>query len=213
MATVLIIGASKGIGLETVKCALKAGHRVRAMSRSVVRLPVRYANLETVTGDALNATAVIQALAGVDVVIQTLGVTAGPDLLFKTVRLFSDETRILVAAMEGTGVRRLICVTGFGAGDSRDRGGLLYNSAFHLLLGRAYDNKDVQERLIRNSNLEWTIARPGILTHGPMTGRYQVLKKPGDWRCGFISRADVADFLVKQIDDDQYLGKAPALIR
>jgi putative NADH-flavin reductase len=213
MATVLIIGASKGIGLETVKCALKAGHRVRAMARSVVRIPVRDANLETVTGDALDPDAVTRALAGVDVVIQTLGVTAGPEFLFKPVRLFSDATCVLVAAMEETGVRRLICVTGLGAGDSRGRGGLLYNSAFHLFLGRVYDNKDVQERIIRKSKLDWTIARPGILTHGPMTGGYQVLDNPDDWRCGFISRADVAHFLVKQIDNDQYLGKTPVLIR
>jgi len=212
MATVLIIGASKGIGLETVKCALKAGHGVRAMARSEVRLPVRHANLETVTGDALDATAVTQALAGVDVVIQTLGVTAGPDFLFKRVHLFSDATRVLVAAMEETGTRRLICVTGFGAGNSRGRGGLLYNTAFHLFLGRVYDDKDVQERIIRNSKLDWTIARPGILTRGPMTRRYKVLDKPGDWRCGFISRADVADFLVKQIDDGQYIGETPVLI-
>ena len=213
MAIVLIIGASKGIGLETVKCALKAGHKVRAMARSAVRIPVRHANLETVTGDALDANAVTRALTGVDVVIQTLGVTAGPEFLFKPVRLFSVATRVLVAAMEETGVRRLICVTGLGAGDSRDRGGMLYNTAFHLFLGRVYADKDVQERIVRNSKLDWMIARPGILTRGPMTGGYQVLDNPDDWRCGFISRADVADFLIKQIDDNQYLGKMPVLIR
>lgn len=213
MATVLIIGASKGIGLETVKRAVKAGHTVRAMARSAVRIPGRHANLETVTGNALDANAVTQALTDVDIVIQTLGVTAGPGFLFKPVRLFSDATRVLVAAMEETGVRRLICVTGLGAGDSRDRGGLLYNAAFRLFLGRVYENKDVQERIIRDSKLDWIIARPGILTHGPMTDGYQVLDNPDDWRCGFISRVDVADFLVKQIDDNQYLGKTPVLVR
>ena len=79
MATVLVIGASKGIGLETVKSALIAGHTVRAMARSVVRIPGRHANLEPVTGDALDPVAVEQAIKDVDVVIQTLGVSAGPD--------------------------------------------------------------------------------------------------------------------------------------
>jgi putative NADH-flavin reductase len=113
--------------------------------------------------------------------------------------------------MEQTGVRRLIALTGFGAGDSRNRGGCLYNTAFHLFLGRAYDDKDVQEQLIQDSKLDWVIARPVILFNGSRTGRYRILVEPRSWRIGFISRADVADFLVKQIDDDAYLGKTPVL--
>ena len=136
-----------------------------------------------------------RALAGVDVVIQSLGLPAGPDLIFGSVRLFSEATRILVDAMKEFGTRRLICVTGFGAGDSRGRGGLLYNVAFSFLLGRAYDDKDVQEQLVRRSGLDWIIARPVIFTNGPETGAYRVLTDPRDWRCGFISRADVATLL------------------
>ncbi len=211
MARVLVIGASKGIGLETVRRALEAGHTVRALARSAGRIPLDHPNLEKTTGDALDPAAVKAALVGVDAVIQTLGLSAGPDMLFKPVRLFSEATRILVAAMEEAGVRRLICVTGFGAGDSRNRGGLLYNTAFQLFLGRAYDDKDIQERIIRNSKLGWVIARPVILTSGRRTGAYRALVDPREWRCGFISRADVADFLVKQIDDDTYLGTTPVL--
>jgi len=133
-------------------------------------------------------------------------------MIFKPVRLFSEATLVLITAMEETGVKRLICLTGFGAGDSRNKGGFLYNTAFHLFLGRVYDDKDVQEQMIRTSKLDWVIARPGILTNGPRTGSYRVLVDPKDWRCGFISRADVADFLVKQIDDDEFLGKTPVLI-
>ncbi len=211
MANVLIIGASRGIGLEAVKQALKAGHRVRAMARSASRIPVTHANLEKVAGDALDQGAVAEALDGIDAVIQALGVTAGPEMMMRPTRLFSDATRVLLAAMTQTGVRRLICVTGFGAGDSRNRGNFFYNAAFTMFLGRVYDDKDVQERLIRKSGLDWVIVRPVILTNGPRTGRYQVLVDPRDWRCGFISRADVADFLVKQIDDDRYLGTTPVL--
>src|SRR6266853_1891923 len=105
----------------------------------------------------------------------------------------------------------LICVTGFGAGDSRGRSGFLYNAAFHLLLGRVYDDKDVQERIVRSSKLDWVIVRPVILTDGPKTNAYRALVDPRRWTCGFISRADVADFLVKQIDDDAFLHKTPVL--
>jgi putative NADH-flavin reductase len=211
VATVLIIGASRGIGLETLRCALKAGHKVRALARSAGGIAVSHPDLEKVAGDALDRGAVTQALAGVNAVIQTLGVAASPEMIFKPVRLFSEATRVLVTSMEETGVKRLICLTGFGAGDSRNKGGLLYNTAFHLFLGRVYDDKDVQEQMIRRSKLDWVIARPGILTNGPRTGSYRVLVDPKDWRCGFISRADVADFLVKQIDENAFLGKTPVL--
>jgi uncharacterized protein YbjT (DUF2867 family) len=69
----------------------------------------------------------------------------------------------------------------------------------------------VQELIIRRSKLDWVIVRPVILTDGPKTTAYRALVDPRDWTCGFISRADVADFLVKQIDDDAFLHKAPVL--
>src|SRR2546425_253500 len=86
-------------------------------------------------GDALEMATVKRALSGVDVVIQSLGVSAGPEIIFEPTRLFSKATRVLVTAMEEAQIKRLICVTGFGAGDSRGHGGLLYNAAFHLGLG------------------------------------------------------------------------------
>jgi putative NADH-flavin reductase len=153
------------------------------------------------------------ALTGIDVVIQSLGVSVEPEMILKPTRFFSKATRVLVTAMEEAQVKRLICVTGFGAGDSRGHGGFLCCAAFHLLLGRVYDDKDVQERIVRRSKLEWVIVRPVILTDGPKTNAYRVLADPRDWTCGFISRADVADFLVKQIDDDTFLHKTPVLTR
>jgi uncharacterized protein YbjT (DUF2867 family) len=110
-------------------------------------------------------------------------------------------------------VKRLIAVTGLGAGDSRGHGGLLYDAVvFPLLLKRVYDDKDVQEWIIRSSGLDWTIVRPGLLTNRPPTGRYRVLTAPRDWRFGMISRADVADFLVRQVDDRTLIGTTPLLI-
>jgi putative NADH-flavin reductase len=211
VATLLIIGASRGIGFETVKSALEAGHSVRALARSARRIAIDHPKLEKVAGDALEAGAVKRALSGVDLVIQSLGVPAGPEIILKPTRFFSKATRVLVAAMEEAQVRRLISVTGFGAGDSRGCGGFFYNAAFHLLLGRVYDDKDVQEWIIRRSKLDWVIVRPVILTDGRKTNVYRALVDPRDWTCGFISRADVADFLVKQIDDDAFLHKTPVL--
>jgi uncharacterized protein YbjT (DUF2867 family) len=169
-----IIGASRGIGLETVKAALEAGHSVRALARSARRIPVDHPKLGKMAGDALELATVRRALTGVDVVMQSLGVSAGPEIILKPTRFFSKATRVLVTAMEEAQVKRLICVTGFGAGDSRGRGGCLYSD-------------------------------------GRKTNAYRALVDPHGWTCGFISRADVADFLVKQIDDDTFLHKTPVL--
>jgi putative NADH-flavin reductase len=210
VARVLIIGASKGIGLETTRQALEAGHQVRALARSAAAIGFADPKLEKVRGDALISKDIEEALNGMDVVIQTLGVSLGD--LFRPVRLFSDATRVLVSAMESAAVKRLICVTGFGAGDSHESISCLQLLPFRLVFGRAYDDKGVQERLIKNSSLDWTIVRPGVLTSGRQTGRYKILDKPSQWRNGMISRLDVAEFLVRQIEERTYVHKAPVLV-
>ena len=207
---VLIIGASKGIGLDTTRQALDAGHNVRALARSATAIAISNPSLEKMRGDALKTEDVETALVGVDVVIQTLGVGLGD--LFRPVHLFSDATRVLIEAMRSQGVKRLICVTGFGAGDSRASISCLQRLPFQIVFGRAYDDKSLQEQLIKESELDWTIARPGVLTSGPRTGHYQMLSEASQWRNGSISRADVADFLVRQIGDQTYIRKSPVLI-
>jgi len=207
---VLIIGASKGIGLETTRQALDAGHVVRALARSATAITVSNPSLEKMPGDALMPEDVEAALVGVDVVIQTLGVGLGD--LFRPVHLFSHATRVLIAAMRRQGVKRLICVTGFGAGDSRASISCLQQLPFQIVFGRAYDDKTLQEKMVKESELDWTIARPGVLTSGPRTGRYRILAEASQWRNGIISRADVAEFLVRQIGDGAYIRKTPVLI-
>ena len=147
-------------------------------------------------------------------VVQTLGVDISPRAIFQPTTLFSQSTRILVDAMKEAGVKRLIAVTGLGAGDSRGHGGFLYDAVvFPSLLKRVYDDKDVQEWIIKSSDLDWTIVRPGLLTNSPATGEYRALTAPIDWRFGTIGRADVADFLVRQVDDRALIRATPLLIK
>jgi putative NADH-flavin reductase len=207
---VLIIGASKGIGSEATRQALAAGHEVRAFARSIDASNYSDPKLTRVRGDALRIQDVEAALQGMEAVILTLGV--GFADLFRPVHLFSDATRIVIAGMRAQGIRRLICVTGFGAGDSRAAIAYLQRLPFLAVFGRAYEDKSLQERLIKDSGLDWTIARPGVLTNGRRSGRYRVLTAAAEWRNGMISRADVADFLVGQIADRTHLQQAPVLI-
>jgi len=210
MTRVLIIGASSGIGLETVRLALSKGYDVRAFSRSAKNIPLSHPALEKFTADATKSDNLEKAIVGVDVVIQTLGVKLNE--LFRPVHLFSKSTKALIPIMQARGVKRLICVTGFGSGDCGSAINAFERLPFNFFLGQAYQDKSRQEDLIRQSDLDWTIARPGILTGGPRTGRYKVICERSKWRNGFISRADVADFLVKQIIDTSHIHLAPVLV-
>ena len=102
-----------------MKAALLAGHSVRALARSAASIPIQNSKLETVSGDALDADTIRNALKDVEAVIQTLGVDIAPRAIFHPTTLFSHSTRILVDVMKAAGVKRLIAVTGLGAGDSR----------------------------------------------------------------------------------------------
>jgi putative NADH-flavin reductase len=212
MSTILIIGASKGIGLETVKAGLAAGHMVRAFARSAASIPIDDARLQKIPGDALSRADLDKALKGVDAVIQSLGVATLKDLAFGTT-LFSASTRVLVVAMQAAGVKRLIAVTGAGAGNSRGRINFLYdNIMFPILLQRVYADKDIAEETIAASGLEWTIVRPGMLTNGPAKGSWTALPDMSDWRGGSITRADTGTFLIQQVADRSMIGKTPLLI-
>jgi uncharacterized protein YbjT (DUF2867 family) len=213
MTRILVIGASRGLGLETVRTALADGLDVRALSRTAGAMPIEGERLEWVFADARERSQLAPALVGVDAVIMTLGVAPSPTVLLGGTTLFSASTRVVIDAMKVSGARRLIVVTGLGAGDSRGHGGFIYDTIlFPLLLKRVYDDKDVQEQMLRHSGLDWTIVRPGLLTRAPASGRYLALDNPAEWRAGTISRADVAAFLVAEVRSPRHIGRTPLLV-
>jgi putative NADH-flavin reductase len=207
-----VIGASRGIGRKVVDYALERGHEVRAVARSADNMDIASDRFEAIAGDAADPELLSRAVSGADTVILTLGVPRDIRVLRPTT-LFSSVTQALIPAMQDAGVRRLLTVTGFGAGDSHAKLSTPEKITMKLFLGRAYEDKALQEDLIKGADLDWTIARPGILTDNAMTGKYEVLVAPGTWRQGVISRADVAHFLVHAAEDASHIRETPALQR
>ncbi|MEJ2115768.1 MAG: SDR family oxidoreductase [Gammaproteobacteria bacterium] len=212
MKNILIIGASSGIGLECVHAGLSAGYKVFAFARTVDKIELEDKFLTKITGDALHESDLENALYDIDVVIQVLGVPFNKKMITGPITLFSKATEILLPLMITRDVKRLITVTGYGAGRSKDTIGFFQRIGFEIVFGRAYRDKDQQEKLILDSDLDWTIVRPGILTNGSKTPDYQILYKENEWKNGLVSRKNISDYIVKSINDKTSYKKDPVII-
>lgn len=202
----LIFGATGTIGRRLVDRALSQGHQVTAFARNLSSLNQDHPDLTCRTGDVLDRDAVADAVAGHDAVLIVLG--AGRQ---GTVR--SAGTRHVIEAMERHGVRRLVCQSTLGVGDSHALLNFFWKHImFGLLLREAFADHEAQEALVRQSDLDWTIVRPAAFTDGPATGAYKHGSPLTDTNLTLkISRADVADFMLRQLSGDAYLRQSPGL--
>lgn len=205
---IAVLGASRGIGYELLRIALEEGHEVTALLRNPAKLNISDSRLKIVKGDILDPASVTAAIAGNDAVCLCIGITPTR----KPVNVFSRGAKCVLAAMERGAHQKLITVTGIGAGDSKGHGGFFYDRVINpLLLGTIYADKDRQESIIKASDVEWLIVRPGFLTDGPKTGKYRVIENLAGITAGKISRADVADFMLRQLTTPTYFRKTPLL--
>jgi putative NADH-flavin reductase len=202
---VVVFGATGTVGRLVVEQALQAGHEVTAFTRNPARMTQRHEHLQVVHGDVTDLDTVQRAISEQDAVIVTLG--AG-----RKGNVRADGTRTIVEAMARTSVRRLICQSTLGVGDSRSNLNFLWKYVmFGLLLRAAYDDHVRQEEYVKRSDLDWTIVRPSAFTNGPRTGRYERDFGTDRKTKLKISRADVADFLVAQLTDASYLHRTPGI--
>lgn len=134
-------------------------------------------------------------------------------ILFRRTTMLSQGTNNIVRAMEHTGVRRFICESSLGIGDSKGQLGPLYNFLIiPLLLRHVFADKETQEKIIKASSLQWTIVRPAALTNGPLTGKYRSDFGPKDNSIRRkISRADVAAFMLGELNSEENLRKTPGI--
>lgn len=203
---ITIFGASGRTGKHLVEQALAAGHTVVALVRSPEKLALRHERLTIVKGDAGNAAAVEQAIAGSDVVVSALGHVKGSPADIQTV-----ATRHIIAAMERHGVRRLVSLTGAGVRAPQDQPKLIdriIKFALATLSGDVLRDAESHVELIRRSNLDWIIVRGPMLTDAPRAGSYRV-GWVGVGTSPRIARADLADFMLAQASDSRYLRQMP----
>ncbi len=206
---ILVIGATRGIGKAFSQQAANAGHNVTILARNPEKAPGPTEHLQVLKGDIIDAESVHRAVKGQDAVAITVGMNPS----FRTVTMFSQGTKNVIRAMKARGVNNLICVTGIGAGDSRGRGGFFYDKIFlPLFLKTIYEDKDRQEKMIKESGMNWLIIRPGMLTKGPATGNYRILTDMNRVMAGKISRMDVAHFMLNQVSSMTYAEKTPVII-
>lgn len=192
---IAVFGATGGTGRNFTAQALDAGHTLTALVRHPARLrrpdgrPFAgdgQDRLRVVEGNVLDPAAVAETVAGADAVFVTLGTTRGnpPDVV-------SSGTAVVVDAMKGAGVRRLVVVSSLGVADSRDQVPWWFKLLMSTALRPRFVDKADQEQTVRESGLDWTILRPGGLTNGPATGRTDVGTQ-AHVMARTISRADVA---------------------
>jgi putative NADH-flavin reductase len=203
---VAILGASGGVGYRLAGLALDAGYRIRGQSRAADRIDMRGGRVEVAVFEPTDAQALGSFVRGVRVVVFALGIDRpGPTTLF------SETTAALIAAMRAGGVRRLIAITGVGAGETRGHGGLFYDRFVFPHFTRArYADKERQERMIEASGLDWTIVRPApYRIHAPDTPLEVHTEVPPELVLSSITRDEVAAFVIDEIETRRYLRQKP----
>jgi putative NADH-flavin reductase len=204
----VIFGSTAGTGRELLQQALAEGHDVTAFARSPEKIEdLDSPGLRVVQGDVLGSDAVAEAVAGQEAVLCTIGTGA------ERTTLREQATRNIVRAMDSAGVQRLICQSSLGIGDSRSNLGFFTRHVIvDVFLRHAFADHERQEAVIRESSLKWTIVRPPHLLDAPRTGVYRHGFSTTDRNIkGKISRADVADFMLKQLTDDSYVHRTPGV--
>ncbi|MDQ2090527.1 NAD(P)-dependent oxidoreductase [Marimonas arenosa] len=205
---VIVFGATGSIGRLAVAALLADGHTVTAFARRPGALEQDHTGLHPWAGDARDIDAVSRATEGQDAVVIALGAGAS-----RSSDIRSQGTLNVIRAMQQHGVRRLVCQSTLGAHESWNNLNFFWKRImFGLLLRPVHRDHELQESLVRASGLDWTIVRPSAFADGPATGTFKRGFGPEERALNLkISRADIAEFLKRQVTDLSDLHRAVAI--
>lgn len=197
-----IFGASGKTGVELVKQALEKKHVITAFVRDPSRLSIQHDQVDVITGNVLKAENVAEAVQGQDAVVCVLGSNE-----LKKTAIRSAGTANIIQAMKQSNVQRFIVVSAMGTGDSWNTLSSTGKFLYATVLKSSREDHEAQETAVKESSLDWTIIRPSGLTDEPKTGEYEVGENiPA--KTSRIARADVADLILKELDQNAFIGKA-----
>jgi len=203
----LVFGATGPTGKEVVAQALERGFQVTAFARRPGAVPARE-RLRVLSGDTVrDPQAVAEAVRGQDGVVSALGVRNS----FFPRGLMQRSLANIVPAMDAAGVRRFVLMSAFGVGDSKKDAPVMPRLLYHTLLACIFADKHVAEESLKRSTLDWTIVYPVLLTHAPRSVRYRAGERLELRGFPSISRADVADFMLRELVGRRFVRRTVVL--
>lgn len=205
---IAVFGGTGRTGIPLIQQALEAGHTIVVLVRTPSKMSIHDERLTLIQGDVLNPADVDKVVQGSDAVISVIGHIKGSPKDMQTVAM-----KNILAAMNKYGVKRLVSLTGAGVAVPQDKPKLInhvISFLLKLLSGDVLTDAEHHYEVLQSSPLDWIVVRGPMLTEGPHTGKYRV-----GWagvNTGMrISRADIADFMLKQLTDNTYLRQAPMI--
>ena len=208
---ILILGATGRTGTLLAAAALAKGHQVTAIARDPSKPGLN--GIRTLEGSPMDGKLLERTLAGIDAVVIALNISRRSDNPFAKVvaplTLISDTVKALIPAMEKNGLKRIITVSASGVGDSFNHMPLIARWLIRYSnIWKAYEDHDRQEKILRGSGLDWTIARPVMLNNRD-SDLYKVsMGKPEG---GNISRKGVAKFILDALESGNYVKQVVTL--
>jgi putative NADH-flavin reductase len=204
---ILILGPTGGTGQQLVRQALEQNHTITALARTPEKLSLKHDRLAVIKGDVLDEDLLNKLVPNNDAILSALGVTKS----WKSDGLITKAVGLIAKLMSVHSVKRLILVSAFGAGDSIEQANPIQKFIFRVPLRSRYDDKTRSEEILKKFDLDWTVIYPVLLTNGPHTRRYRVGEKMDMKGMATISRADVADFALRELNQNSFVRKFPII--